>query len=165
MTSQLRAGLKDEPDILFWRVEEGFTLHDSWREFVLEVFEGVRRVRATRAIERQCSALGISEARFLDHSATHHRVRIKVSRMESEIGNSIITIRGLVIPVDWDDRGNVTATAISTHFEEDYLVDQNAWGEELIAFLRQKVRVSGSVIQNKNGKKFITVKKYEVLEE
>ena len=85
--------------------------------------------------------------------------------MESENGNSPITIGGLVVPVGWDDKGNVTATAISTHFEEDYLVDQNAWGEALIAFLRQKVRVSGSMIQNKNGKKLITVNKYEVLEE
>ena len=85
--------------------------------------------------------------------------------MESNNGSKLVTIKGLVIPVGWDDKGNVTATAISTHFEEDYLVDQNAWGEELIAFLRQKVKVNGSMTQNKNGKKFITVKRYEVLEE
>jgi hypothetical protein len=85
--------------------------------------------------------------------------------MESESRNSLTTVQGLVIPVDWDDKGNVTATAISTHFEEDYLVDQNVWGEALIAFLRQKVKVSGSVVQNKNGKKSITVEKYELLEE
>ncbi len=84
--------------------------------------------------------------------------------MESENGNSLITIGGLVIPVGWDEKGKVTATAISTHFEEDYLVDQNAWGEELTAFLRQKVKVRG-IVQNTNGKKFITVMKYEVLEE
>jgi hypothetical protein len=85
--------------------------------------------------------------------------------MKSENENSLITIGGLVIPVGWDDKGYVTATAISTHFEEDYLVDQNALGEALTALLRQKVKVSGFVVQNKNGKKFITVKKYEVLEE
>jgi hypothetical protein len=85
--------------------------------------------------------------------------------MESNNESKLATIKGLVIPVGWDDKGNITATAISTHFEEDYLVDQNAWGEELIAFLRQKVKVSGCMTQNKNGKKFITVKRYEVLEE
>ena len=74
-------------------------------------------------------------------------------------------MRGLVVPVDWDDKGNVIATAISTHLEEEYLVDQDAWGEALLAFLRQRVKVSGSVAIKKDGKKVITVKKYELLEE
>ena len=85
--------------------------------------------------------------------------------MESKNESTLTTIRGLVVPVDWDEKGNVTATAISTHFEEEYLVDDNARGEELIAFLRQRAKVSGFIIQNANGKKVITVKHYEVLEE
>jgi hypothetical protein len=85
--------------------------------------------------------------------------------MENKDASSLTTVRGLVIPVDWDDKGNVTATAISTHLEEEYLVDQDAWGEALLAFLRQRVKVSGSVALKKDGKKVITVKKYEVLEE
>ena len=85
--------------------------------------------------------------------------------MESKDISNLTTVRGLVIPVDWDDKGNVTATAISTHLEEEYLVDQDAWGEALLAFLRQRVKVSGSVVLKKDGKKVITVKKYEVLEE
>ena len=77
----------------------------------------------------------------------------------------LTTVRGLVIPVDWDEKGNVTATAISTHLEEEFLVDQNAWGEALLAFLRQRVKVSGSVVLKADGKKVITVNRYEVLEE
>jgi 5S rRNA maturation endonuclease (ribonuclease M5) len=79
--------------------------------------------------------------------------------------NGTTTIKGLIIPVDWDEKGNVTATAISTHFEEEYMVDDNARGEELIAFLRQRAKVSGVIIENAKGKKVITVKHYEVLEE
>ena len=85
--------------------------------------------------------------------------------MENKDAGSLKTVRGLVIPVDWDDKGNVTATAISTHLEEEYLVEQNAWGEALLAFLRQRVKVSGSVVLRESGKKVITVKKYEVLDE
>ena len=85
--------------------------------------------------------------------------------MERKDASSLATIRGLVIPVDWDEKGNVTATAISTHLEEEYLVEQNAWGESLLAFLRQRVKVSGSIAVMEGGKKVITVKKYEVLEE
>ena len=76
-----------------------------------------------------------------------------------------VTVRGLLVPIALDDKGNVTATAISTHLEEEYLVNQNAWGEALLAFLRQRVKVSGSVVLKEDGKKVITVTKYEVLEE
>jgi hypothetical protein len=79
--------------------------------------------------------------------------------------NRTTTIKGLIIPVDWDEKGNVTGTAISTHLEEEYLVDDNARGEELIAFLRQRAKVSGFIIEKAKGKKVITVKHYEVLEE
>jgi hypothetical protein len=85
--------------------------------------------------------------------------------MESNNESRLATIRGLLVPVDWDDKGNVTAAAISTHFEEEYLIEQNAWGEALLAFLRQRVKVNGLVGQNESGKKVITVKNYEVFEE
>jgi hypothetical protein len=85
--------------------------------------------------------------------------------MMNKDASILTTVRGLVIPVDWDDKGNVTATAISTHLEEEFLVDQNVWGEALLAFLRQRVKVSGSVALKEDGKKVITVNKYEVLEE
>ena len=85
--------------------------------------------------------------------------------MKNNDATILTTVRGLVIPVDWDEKGNVTATAISTHLEEEFLVDQNAWGEALLAFLRQRVKVSGSVVLKEDGKKVITVNRYEVLEE
>ena len=85
--------------------------------------------------------------------------------MKNKDASILTTVRGLVIPVDWDEKGNVTATAISTHLEEEFLVDQNAWGEALLAFLRQRVKVSGSVVLKEDGKKVITVNRYEVLEE
>ena len=85
--------------------------------------------------------------------------------MEKKDVSTLATVRGLVIPVDWDDKGNVIATAISTQLEEEYLVEQNAWGEALLAFLRQRVKVSGSVAVKEGGRKVITVKRYEVLEE
>ena len=85
--------------------------------------------------------------------------------MESNTEGRPATIRGLVAPVAWDDKGNVLVAAILTHFEEEYLIAQNGWGEALLAFLRQEVKVSGLVMENESGKKIITVKNYEVFEE
>ena len=85
--------------------------------------------------------------------------------MECKDGGALTTLRGLIVPANWDERGNIIAAAISTYSEEDYLIDQNPWGDELLAFVRQKAKVSGVVRQAKDGKKVVTVKAYEILEE
>ena len=76
-----------------------------------------------------------------------------------------ITIRGLLVPVDWDERGNIIETAVSTYFEEEYLIERNARGEALLPFLRQKVKVAGVVRMDDRGRKIITVEEYDVLGE
>jgi hypothetical protein len=75
------------------------------------------------------------------------------------------TIRGLLVPVDWDERGNITETAVSTYFEEEYLIERNARGEALLPFLRQKVKVVGLVSMDERGRKVVRVEEYEVIEE
>ena len=79
------------------------------------------------------------------------------------ISEGLSTIRGLIIPVDWDNRGNVISTIVSTNFEEEYWIDQNPWADELLAYLRQRVKVRGYVRQEEDGRKIITVEGYEIL--
>ena len=76
-----------------------------------------------------------------------------------------ITIRGLLVPVDWDERGNITETAVSTYFEEEYLIERNARGEALLPFLREKVKVVGLVRVDERGKKVLRVEEFEVIED
>ena len=76
-----------------------------------------------------------------------------------------ITIRGLLVPVDWDEKGNIIKTAVSTYFEEEYLIEKNVRGEALLPFLRQKVKVIGFVRMDDRGRKVVRVEEYEVIEE
>ena len=76
-----------------------------------------------------------------------------------------ISIRGLLVPVDWDEKGNITKTAVSTYFEEEYLIETNVRGEELLPFLRQMVKVIGFVRMDERGRKVVRVEEYEVIEE
>ena len=87
-----------------------------------------------------------------------------MSEKNSPVEGSI-TIRGLLVPVDWDERGNITETAVSTYFEEEYLIEKNTKGEALLPFLRQKVKVIGLVRMDGRGRKVIRVENYEVVEE
>ena len=52
---------------------------------------------------------------------------------------------GLIIPVEWDDKGHISAIALSTYDEEEYLISNNEKFEELIGFLRQEVEVTGNI--------------------
>lgn len=78
--------------------------------------------------------------------------------------NTMITARGIVIPADWDDDGNVTAVLISTHREDEYLVDSGSGkGGELLEAIRQEVEVSGMLRESARGRKAITVEAYRIV--
>lgn len=49
-----------------------------------------------------------------------------------EIGDEPTTVRGILIPVDWDEKGNVLAAAISGLDEQEYLIEQDEEGKELL---------------------------------
>jgi hypothetical protein len=63
-----------------------------------------------------------------------------------------LAIRGVIIPVDWDEAGNVTEVAISAQNEIEYRIDLVARGKELMAFLNREVEVSGKVAESGQGK-------------
>lgn len=70
---------------------------------------------------------------------------------------NLITIKGIVIPVDWDEKGNVVGVAISTFNEDEYLVDRNEKGVELIRFLRLEVEIIG-ILRREGNRHMVTVK-------
>jgi hypothetical protein len=87
--------------------------------------------------------------------------------MRFETNNPVegsITIIGVLVPVDWDERGNITETAVSTYFEEEYLIERNARGKALLPFLRQKVKVIGLMSTDDRGRKVVRVVTSEVIE-
>ena len=71
-------------------------------------------------------------------------------------GDKPITIKGLIVPADWDEEGKVVAAAISTQEEEEYLIEKNCKGEELLHLLQEEVEVRG-VVRAGEGKKTIVV--------
>jgi hypothetical protein len=85
-----------------------------------------------------------------------------MGRSKNKISKKIKT-KGLVIPKDWDEHGNVCAVVISTYNEEDYTVELNRKGRELLSLIREPVKVSGS-LQIKDGNMIIDVERYNVIQ-
>jgi hypothetical protein len=69
----------------------------------------------------------------------------------------------VVIPTAWDNQGNVTGIAISSHDENEYQVDTKGKGPELLLQIRKEVEATG-VVREEEGKKIVRIRKYTVNE-
>ncbi|MCX8012530.1 MAG: hypothetical protein N3A64_05210 [Desulfobacterota bacterium] len=78
------------------------------------------------------------------------------SEKKKNLTKNIISLRGVIIPVDWDQKGNVIATAISTHNEEEYLIIDKIDPERINLLLNEEVEITGWV-KKKGKKKMIEV--------
>ena len=54
-------------------------------------------------------------------------------------------IKGVVVPTDWDNNGNVISLAIATGDEQEYLIENHQQITNLWTLLRQEVIVIGSI--------------------
>jgi hypothetical protein len=79
-------------------------------------------------------------------------------------GGTIVTVRGIVVPVDWDTKGTVIGAALSTHKEEEYLIEHNNEGRKMMAFIQHEVEANG-VVRKGHNKKTITVSTFELIGE
>jgi hypothetical protein len=81
--------------------------------------------------------------------------------VRTEQGDTETKIRGVVVPMAWDERGNVVAIALSTHDEHEYAIDKEGKGEELLSLIRKEIVVNG-IVTEKEKKKIIRIVNYSV---
>jgi len=72
-------------------------------------------------------------------------MELRHSNRADKSGKDKILIRGLVIPADWDETGNVVAVSIATFNEAKYLVSENQAGKELLNFIEHEVAAVGTL--------------------
>ena len=73
-----------------------------------------------------------------------------------------MTLKGFIVPNEWDDMDNVTQIGISTD-NTDYVVELNELSGELFDYLYDDVEVSGIVTENRKREKKITIKTFKLL--
>jgi len=71
----------------------------------------------------------------------------------------MINVKGILIPVNWDKKGNVVSVAIATDDENEYLVEDQELSVKLKGRLRQVVEVSG-IVKRARGKNIIKIKQW-----
>jgi hypothetical protein len=74
------------------------------------------------------------------------------------------TVRGIVIPLQWAEDGTVTTVGISGFGERDFLINSPESLDLWISLLRKEVEVVGAVTGTVSGLQAIKVCDYRVLE-
>jgi hypothetical protein len=65
---------------------------------------------------------------------------------------AMTTIRGLVIPVEWDDKGNILNVVISAFDEDEYFIEPDQTGRKLMSSIRQELEITGQVTEIEDRK-------------
>lgn len=73
-----------------------------------------------------------------------------------------VTLKGIVIPADWNDRQGVIAAALAMGDEREYRICTTKKGKELLGVLQREVEVTGVLDHDEKGRDIITVKRYIV---
>ena len=74
------------------------------------------------------------------------------------------TLCGTIFPVEWDRNDNVVGIVIDTPDKDEYLIEQNKKGKELLAYIRRKVKVSGTMTrEDEYGDLIFRVKEYSLI--
>ena len=74
----------------------------------------------------------------------------------------MICLEGIIIPANWDNKGNVVDLAIATRDEEEYLITDKDQVARLKPLLRQEVEIKGT-LRTKEGRRIIKVKRFSKL--
>ena len=74
----------------------------------------------------------------------------------------MVYIRGIIVPVNWDENGNVAGFGIETFDEDFYLIDGPREAGRLKQLLREEVELGGD-IHLVSGKKTLNVREIRLL--
>ena len=74
-----------------------------------------------------------------------------------------LSITGIVVPEDWDEHDNVIRVGVKTSEYEEYVVEHNKPGKELLALIDREVCVKGRARERLDGELIITVNSFEVI--
>ena len=72
-----------------------------------------------------------------------------------------VEVKGTVFAVDNDTAGNVTAVSIIDQAGAEVFVVRDEVGDQLLKLVDKNVKATGVITEDKEGKKYIKVQKYE----
>ena len=75
--------------------------------------------------------------------------------------NANETLTGIVTPIQWDDKGQVSAVALFATDDETYLIEN---GDKFLEVAQKPITATGLVKRDKKAFKSIFIKRFDILE-
>ena len=73
--------------------------------------------------------------------------------------DKLISLRGVILPFDWNKDGNIIAIGLSGIDEKEYRIEGKAKKSELLGLLQKEVEVTG-LLKEEAGTRTILLKRY-----
>jgi len=78
------------------------------------------------------------------------------------MGEALSFVTGIIVPVDWDDKGMPVAAALLTPGGNDYYIEPDETGSQLLEVLTKEVELQGQTKKGPQGRSMISVQKYHL---
>jgi len=75
-----------------------------------------------------------------------------------------LTVRGIVVPTEWDSRGKALRVAILTADEMQYDVNNNDLGRLLLRMLREEITALVRIDLDQQNRRRVTILSYEIVD-
>ena len=82
--------------------------------------------------------------------------------MKKKKGEKIQTVKGVIIPAEWDNEGDFTKVSLSAMDDEEYVIENS---EKFIDMINQCISATGTIKRDKRSTKSIYIKKYSILDD
>lgn len=73
--------------------------------------------------------------------------------------------QGILTPSAWDDKGNILSISIQTTDEKEYHIEKSPMENELRSYINEKIEVMGKVRERIDGKKYLFVRQYKLVDQ
>lgn len=73
-----------------------------------------------------------------------------------------VTVKGIVLPSEWDEKGTIVGLKLFTHDEDEYQVEGNEMLRELLDYLREELLVTG-YFQGEQNRKIIQITEFYLI--
>ena len=72
------------------------------------------------------------------------------------------TVKGVIIPSEWDNSGDFIKVSLSAVDDEEYFIEN---GEKFFKLINQSISATGIVTRDKRSSKTIHIKKFSIVDD
>lgn len=87
---------------------------------------------------------------------------VQINSFKREKGIRQVRFKGIIIPVDWDEKGNIIRLAIATNTEEELPIKDDTNGRKLFNHIQEHIEILAE-IADVAGEQVLSIQEFQIL--